>query len=93
MFESETEWLSFIPEIERVNPHQAENLRNLNFNFTSNNLVIVIGEFFNYCCSEIKINQVYKKGGKIIVDIEESGPGSATALSQAYLILKISKGK
>lgn len=90
-FESENEWMNFLPEIERVNPNQAENLRNINFDFTSNNLIIVIGEFFNYCCSKITINRVYKSGEKIVVDFKESGPGSATALSQAYLILKIQK--
>lgn len=91
VFKSDNEWLNFIPEIERVNPKRAENLRNLNIDFTNYNLIIVIGEFFNYCCSEITINRVYKKGKKIIVDFEESGPGSATELSQAFLILKIRK--
>jgi len=91
VFENENDWNDFIPEIERVNPYQAEKLKNLNFDFTSNDLIIVIGKFFNYCCSEIKINKVYKKDGKTMVDFEESGPGMATALSQAYLILEVQK--
>ncbi|RKS42498.1 hypothetical protein BC962_3287 [Gillisia mitskevichiae] len=91
VIENENDWNDFIPEIERVNPNQAEKLKNLNFDFTSNDLIIVIGEFFNYCCSKIKINKVYKKDGKTMVDFEESGPGMATALSQAYLILEVQK--
>ncbi len=91
VFENENDWNDFIPEIERVNSNQAEKLKNLNFDFTSNDLIIVIGEFFNYCCSEIKINKVYKKDGKTMIDFEESGPGMATALSQAYLILEVQK--
>ncbi|SHJ68228.1 hypothetical protein SAMN04487911_13041 [Arenibacter nanhaiticus] len=91
VFESENEWMDFLPVIERVNPDQAESLRNLKFDFTSNNLIFVIGEFYNYCCSEITIDKVYENDGKIMVDFKESGPGSATALSQAYLILKSQK--
>ena len=91
VFENENEWLDFLPQIDRVNPHSAENLRNINIDFTNNNLIIVIGEFFNYCCSEISIKRIYKKNKEIIVDFGESGPGGYTALSQAYLILKIKK--
>ena len=93
VFESENEWLDFIPQIERVNPYRAENLKNINFDFSNSNLIIVIGEFFNYCCSTINIKSVYKIDERIIVDFEETGPGEATALSQAYLILKTQKEK
>ena len=93
VFESEDEWLDFIPQIERINPYRAEILKNINFDFSNSNLIIVIGEFFNYCCSTISIKSVYKIDERIIVDFEESGPGEATALSQAYLILKIQKEK
>ncbi|QYA26136.1 hypothetical protein G3I01_11630 [Gramella sp. MT6] len=91
VFENENQWLDFIPEIERVNPHRAENLKNLNFDFTNNHLIIVIGEFFNYCCSQISINLIYRNGNQIIVDFEESGPRELTALSQAYLLIQIQK--
>lgn len=90
-FENENDWNEFIPEIERVNPNQAEKLRNLNFDFINNDLIIVIGEFFNYCCSEIKIDSVYRKDGKTMVDFEESRSGMAAAVSQAYLILAVPK--
>ncbi|TVZ27338.1 hypothetical protein JM83_2374 [Gillisia sp. Hel_I_86] len=93
VFENENEWNGFILEIERVNPMQAENLRNPTFDFSNNNLIIVIGEFYNYCCSKITINRIYKSDGKIIVNFKESGAGPATALSQAYLLLKIPKGE
>ena len=93
IFESENEWLDFITHIERINPYRAENLKNINFDFSNSSLIIVIGEFFNYCCSTINIKSVYKIDERIIVDFEESGPGEATALSQAYLILKIQKEK
>ncbi|TVZ27909.1 hypothetical protein JM83_2987 [Gillisia sp. Hel_I_86] len=91
VFKTENEWLNFIPQIERVNPNQAESLKNLNFDFTNNDLIIVIGEFYNYCCSEISIKRIYEKDNDIVVDFEESGPRGFTALSQAYLILKIQK--
>jgi hypothetical protein len=93
VFRSETDWLDFLPQIEEVNPNQAEHLKNINFDFSNNDLIIVIGEFFNNCCSQINIRQVYRDNGRIMVDFEETGPGIATALSQAYLILKIKKDK
>jgi len=91
VFRNENEWNNFILEIDRINSTQTENLKNLVFDFTNNNLIIVIGEFYNYCCSEITINGVYENSKKITVDFDESGPGELTALSQAYLILKIKK--
>jgi len=93
VFKNENEWNIFIPEIERVNPNQAEILKNLNFDFINNNLIIVIGEYYFYCCSEITINGVYNNREKVTVDFDESGPGELTAVSQAYLILKIKKDK
>ncbi|WP_155827858.1 hypothetical protein [Gillisia sp. JM1] len=93
VFENENEWNIFIPEIERVNPNQAEILKNLNFDFINNNLIIVIGEYFFYCCSEITIVGVYNNREKVSVDFYESGPGELTAVSQAILILKIKKDK
>ena len=93
VFESENEWLDFIPQIERVNPYRAENFRNIDIDFSNYDLIIVIGEFFNYCCSKINIKSVHRIDNKTIVDFEETGPGEATALSQAYLILKIKKEK
>ncbi|CAM4282642.1 hypothetical protein GIHI108528_13375 [Gillisia hiemivivida] len=93
VFENENEWNIFIPEIERVNPNQAEILKNLNFDFINNNLIIVIGEYFFYCCSEITIVGVYNNREKVTVDFYESGPGELTAVSQAILILKIKKDK
>ncbi len=91
VFESENEWLNFIPIIESVNPYQAEDLKNMDFNFTSEDLIIVIGEFFNSCCTQITINRVYRKNKNVIVDFEESKPGMLGALSQAYVVLKIPK--
>ena len=93
IFESEDEWNNFIPESERVNPRNAENLRNLDYDFSNHNLIIVIGRFHNYCCTKIHINRVYKKEDKVIVDFEESGPGNVAgaALSQSYLLVKIKK--
>jgi hypothetical protein len=93
VFENENEWNIFIPEIERVNPNQAEILKNLNFDFINNNLIIVIGEYFFYCCSEITIVGVYNNREKVTVDFYESGPGELTAVSQAILVLKIKKEK
>ncbi len=88
---NENEWNNFILEIDRINSTQTKNLKNLVFDFTNDDLIIVIGKFYNNCCSKITINGVYKNNDKITVDFNESGPGEATALSQAYLILKIKK--
>ena len=95
VFENDDDWNNFIPEIERVNPTRAEALKNLNFDFSNHNLIFVIGEFHNYCCTKIVINRVYKLDNLINVDFEESGPGNVAgaALSQSYLILKIQKDK
>ena len=91
VFRNEDEWDNFIQEIDRIDATQTENLKNLDFDFTNNNLIIVIGEFYNSCCSEITINAVFENNNTIRVDFSESGPGEATALSQAYLILKTKK--
>lgn len=91
VFTDREDWLDFIPTIEEVNPDRAENLENIDFDFTNANLIIVIGEFYNSCCTKITINQVYKRSDNIIVDFEESEPGVAAALSQTYLLLKTQK--
>lgn len=91
IFENETEWQNFLPEIERVNPSRAEHLRNMDLNFTQNTLILIIGEFYYYCCSSIIVNEVYKENEVLVVNYRETGPGEATALSQAYLLLKVSQ--
>ena len=91
VFTDREDWLDFIPTIEEVNPDRAENLENIDFDFTNANLIIVIGEFYNSCCTKITINQVYKRSDNIIVDFEESEPGVAAALSQTYLLIKTQK--
>ncbi|HCV82865.1 MAG TPA: hypothetical protein DGQ38_17640 [Zunongwangia profunda] len=93
VFTSQEDWLAFIPTIERVNPDRAKTLRNISFDFNKNNLIIVIGEFFNSCCSQITINQIFKRNNKIIINFEESEPGMAGALSQTYLVLKTSRSR
>ena len=91
IFENNNEWLEFIPEIEKVHSSTAERLNDLNFDFDKYDLGIVIGEFYNYCCSEITIKKVYTENNEIKIDFTESGPGGAAALSQAYIILLIEK--
>ena len=91
VFKNETDWNNFIPEIERVNPYRAEHLKGLNFDFNENNLIIIIGKYYNYCCSKISVNGVYKGNDGVLVKYKESGPGELTAVSQAYTLLKISK--
>jgi hypothetical protein len=91
VFKNESDWNNFIPEIGQANPYTAENLKTLNFDFNQNNLIIIIGKYYNYCCSKIRINGVYKGNDAIFVKYKESGPGELTAVSQAYTILKISK--
>lgn len=91
VFESETAWNDFIPEIERFDPSRGELLRNLEFDFSNNNLIIIIGKYFNYCCSKITVNGIYQDNDGIVVRYKESGPGGATMVSQAYTLLRISK--
>ena len=91
VFKNQKDWLKFIPTIEKVNPDRAKYLKKIEFDFGNDNLVIVIGENFSYCCSQITINQFYRRNNKIIADFEESGPGLAAAFSQAYLLLKTPK--
>lgn len=91
VFENEAAWNDFIPEIERVNPSHGEGLRNLDFDFSNNNLIIIIGKHYNYCCSTISVHGVFKQNEDIVVQFTESGTGGYTALSQAYMLLKISK--
>ncbi len=89
VFKDNNEWTEFITKIEMVHPSTAKKLRGLDFDFENSDLGIVIGEFYNYCCSEIIIEKVYKENREIKIDFSESGPGIATALSQAYIILEI----
>ena len=91
VFKSEEEWLGFLEQIENFNPGRAEILENQNYDFESDNLVIIIGEFYNYCCSKIIIHGLYRKNGEIQVDFDETGPTVLTALSQAFVLLKIDK--
>lgn len=91
VFENESDWDNFLPLIERVNPFRADNLKNLDFNFSENNLILIIGKYYNYCCSKINIDGVYKENKRVVVKYKESGPGEATAISQAYTFLKISR--
>lgn len=91
VFKNENEWNNFILEIERLNPYGAEILKNLNFGFLDNNLIIVIGDYYLTCCSEVTINDIYSNHGKITVNFDESGPGELNAVSQAFLILKVKK--
>ena len=91
VFDNENDWMEFIPLIENRNPEDGEQLKNLDFDFNDNHLIIVFGEFYNYCCSTISINAVYKNGTNFIVDFDETGPGESAALSQAYVILEVSK--
>ena len=90
-FKNENDWNNFLPQIERVNPFTAENLENLNFDFNENNLIIIIGKYYNTCCSMINVNGVYKRNENIVVKYKESGIGELQAVSQAYILLKISK--
>lgn len=91
VFDSEKEWLEFLQQIEIFNPDRAEILENQDYDFESDNLVIIIGEFYNYCCSEIYIHGVYRTNGEIYVEFDETGPTVLTALSQAFVLLKIDK--
>jgi hypothetical protein len=91
VFKNESDWNNFIPEIERVNPYHAEHLKSLNFDLNKNNLIIIIKKYYNNCCSKISIYGVYKGNEDAVVKYKESGPGMATAISQAYTLLKISK--
>ena len=91
LIKNETDWDNFIPEIERVDTYLAEDLRNLNFDFIENYLIVIIGKYYNYCCSEINVNGVFKENKNIVVKYSESGPGGFTAISQAYTLLTISK--
>lgn len=91
VFKNETDWNNFIPEIEQVNPNQADNLKKLNFDFNENNLLIIIGKYYNTCCSKISVNGVYKGNEDVVVKYKEGGPGELNAVSQAYTLLKISK--
>lgn len=89
VFKDNIEWIEFIPEIEKIHPSTADKFRDLEFDFENYDLAIVIGEFYNYCCSEITIEKVYLENREIKIDFSENGPGGFAALSQAYIILKI----
>ena len=91
VFENENDWMEFLPQIEERNPSQAENLENLDFDFNNNSLILIIGEFYNNCCSSIIIKKVYRVENNLKVEFQETGPGLATALSQAFLVLRVSK--
>ncbi|MGY5851860.1 hypothetical protein [Salegentibacter sp. F14] len=91
VFNYESDLNSFLPVIEQVNPSRADNLKNLDFDFSQNDLILIIGKYYNYCCSKININGVYKENEGVVVKYKERGPGAATAISQAYTVLKISK--
>lgn len=91
VFKNESDLNNFLPAIEQVNPYLADNLKNLDFDFSQNDLILIIGKYYTYCCSKININGVYKENKGVVVKYKESGPGGFTAISQAYTVLKISK--
>ncbi len=91
VLENQVELNNFIPVIENASSNLTQELEDLDFDFSNNNLIIVIGKWFSYCCSEITIERIYKNNEEVIVDFSETGPGIAAALSQAYLIIKIAK--
>ncbi len=91
VFKNESDLNNFLPVIEQVNPYRADSLKNLDFDFSQNDLILIIGKYYTYCCSKININGVYKENNGVVVKYKESGPGEATAVSQAYTVLKISK--
>ncbi|MCM4161773.1 hypothetical protein FHG64_18080 [Antarcticibacterium flavum] len=91
VFKNESDLNNFLPVIEQVNPYRVDNLKNLDFDFSHNDLILIIGKYYAYCCSKININGVYKENNSVVVKYKESGPGEATAVSQAYTVLKISK--
>ena len=91
VFKNESDWNNFLPVIEQVNPSHADNLKNFGFDFGQNDLILIIGKHYNYCCSKINVNGIYKENEGVVVKYKESGPGGFTALSQAYTLLKISK--
>ena len=93
VFENQEDFNDFIPVIAAVHPEQAEDLRDLDVDFSKNNLIIIIGKYYLYCCSSIRVEGVYKTDEKILVKYEESGPGAATAISQAYVLLKVLKAE
>lgn len=91
VFENQNDFNDFIPVIGAVHPEQAEDLRDLDVDFNKDNLIIIIGKYYLYCCSIISVEGVYNKNENIVVKYEESGPGEAAAISQAYILLKLSK--
>lgn len=86
-----TELEAFLEVIENVNPDRAQYLRELEINFSRDKLVIIIGEFFNYCCSSIIVKGIYEEGNEVLVEYTETGPGEAAALSQAYMVITVPK--
>ena len=82
---------AFLEGIENVNPHRAQYLRELQINFSRDKLVIIIGEFFNYCCSSIIVKGIYEEGNKVLVEYTETDSGEAAALSQAYMVITVPK--
>lgn len=91
VIKDQDEWLKLIDKIEAINPGFKNNLANKEYDFSSKRIVFIIGQYQYYCCSEISVNSVFEKQGEIMVDFEESKAGMATAISQAYQIISISK--
>ena len=91
VFEKRESWINFIGVIENLHPSTADALKNISFDFDTNNLGIVVGQFYSYCCSEIEILKIYTENNSTKIDFTETEPGMAAALSQAFVIVEISK--
>ncbi|MDT0642218.1 hypothetical protein RM553_05165 [Zunongwangia sp. F363] len=90
-YENRSGWSVLVDQMERVNFEQSEEFRKLNFDFENKILIIVISETENFCCSEIKINNVYRDEDRIYVKFEVGAPGTEPIRSQSYVLLEVSK--
>lgn len=88
---SKSEWNDFLDQIARVSPSRAAVLEDLETDFQNHDLIVIIGKYFNYCCSELIVEGVFQAADHVMVQYKESDPGMAAAVSQALTLLKIPK--
>jgi len=91
--EGEQEWREFLGTLAEYDSSRALKLEEIEINFDTTSLIVIVEEFQVDCCNSIEVSGIYERKDKVIVVYhikDHPGVGFA-ALSQAIKILEIPK--
>lgn len=91
VFDNPGDWEDFLSDLEKKPPGRSAALQSLTFDFDRYQMGFLVGDLFAYCCSEMRIEKVYRQDGMVRIDYKESVPGTLPAFSQKFIVLQIEK--